>query len=72
MEAINKYIKKNAKRFESEFFEFLRIPSVSTVPAHAKDMQKAAEWLAGLLAKIGFKPELVKTDRHPLIYAETP
>ena len=33
-------------RLES-YLEFLRIPSISALPAHAGDMQRAAQWIAG-------------------------
>ena len=31
-------------RLES-YFEFLRIPSISTLPEHAPDIRRAAEWI---------------------------
>ena len=70
--SINKYINDNAQRFENELFDWLRIPSISAIPAHAGDMQKAAEWIVDRLSQMGLKPELIKTKRHPLVYAETP
>src|SRR6266850_144344 len=46
--------------------DFLRIPSVSTKPEHAQDLQRCAQWLAGKLreAKLDVKvePTLRKTD----------
>ena len=71
-ELITKYIDDNAQRFESEYFDWLRIPSISTDPAYADDVEKAALWIADRLTQIGLKPELIKTKRHPLVYAETP
>ena len=71
-ESIDQYITDNAQRFESEFFDWLRIPSVSTIPAHAGDVRKAAEWIADRLSQMGLAPELIETKRHPLVYAETP
>jgi len=70
--AIDKYIEDNALRFEAEFFDWLRIPSISTIPAHAGDVKKAAEWIADRLSQMGLQPELIETRRHPLVYAETP
>ncbi len=71
-DAINRYIDDNAKRFEAEFFDWLRIPSISTVASYAGDVKKAAEWAANRLTQMGLKPELIETKRHPLVYAETP
>ena len=51
--------------------EFMRIPSISTLPKHAADMQRAAEWLADTLAGIGLQNvDLVATSRHPVVYAD--
>ena len=44
------------------------IPSVSTEPAHAADVRRAADWVAGRLAAIGVPTvELVDTARHPVV-----
>jgi acetylornithine deacetylase/succinyl-diaminopimelate desuccinylase-like protein len=50
-------------------FELIRIPSVSTDPAHAADCQRAAEWLAKELAGLGFEASLRPTKRHPMVVA---
>ncbi len=50
--------------------EFIRHPSVSADPAFADGMRGAREFVAGLLASLGFKVEVVKTDLHPIILAE--
>jgi acetylornithine deacetylase/succinyl-diaminopimelate desuccinylase-like protein len=48
-------------------FELLRIPSISTDPAHAADVRRAAEWLRDDLAEIGFSAELHDTPGHPMV-----
>lgn len=51
--------------------EFLRIPSVSTDPARAADVARAADWLAERLRAAGATTvELHRTARHPIVYAE--
>ena len=50
-------------------FELIRIPSMSTDPAHAADCQRAAEWLAKELAGLGFEASLRPTKRHPMVVA---
>jgi acetylornithine deacetylase/succinyl-diaminopimelate desuccinylase-like protein len=52
--------------------EFLRFPSVSTKPLHAKDMRACAEWLCALLARGGFKSEVAETGGHPAVLAHGP
>lgn len=50
-------------------FAFLRIPSISTDPAYAAECRKAAEWLKGDLAAMGFAASLRETGGHPVVLA---
>ncbi len=58
------------KRHLDDLFELLSIPSVSADPAHAADVQRAAEWLRAKLEALGFTVEVVPTAGHPIVYAE--
>jgi acetylornithine deacetylase/succinyl-diaminopimelate desuccinylase-like protein len=54
-----------------KFKEFLRIPSVSTDPAHQADVRRAAEWVRAELQAAGFADaRLIEGDGHPLVAAE--
>ncbi|TGD99021.1 M20/M25/M40 family metallo-hydrolase [Methylobacterium nonmethylotrophicum] len=53
-------------------FAFLRIPSISTDPAYAAECRKAAEWLKGDLAAMGFEASLRETGGHPVVLAHYP
>lgn len=54
-----------------ELIEFLRIPSVSTLPAHKADVQRAAEWVAAYLRRAGLDHVAVlPTTGHPLVVAD--
>ncbi len=69
-QALN-YARQHRERFLEEFKEFLRIPSISTDDAHLQDMQRAAEWVAAQLRRIGFeRVEIYPTARHPIVYGE--
>ena len=58
------------QRLES-YFELLRIPSVSTLPEHAPDMRRAAEWIAAEMRRIGLdNVEVARTPGHPIVYAD--
>ena len=48
----------------------LRIPSISTDPAHAGDVDKAADWLVAELGALGFAARKDKTAGHPMVVAE--
>src|SRR5208283_321177 len=65
------YARDNQQRFLNELKDLLRIPSVSTDPDRKDDVRKAAEKVAGELKRIGFENvEIIKTDGHPLVYAD--
>jgi len=53
-------------------FALLRIPSISTDPAFAKDVRRAAEWLVADLGSIGFEAALRETPGHPMVVAHHP
>ena len=65
------YERANRERYLAELQEWLRIPSVSTLPEHAQDVRRAAEWAAAKLRQMGFSiVRIDETPRHPLVYAE--
>lgn len=52
-------------------FEFLRIPSISALPAHRGDVRRAAEFLAADLTKMGMESvRLIEGNGHPIVYAD--
>ena len=60
-------------RLLHELMEFLRIPSVSTLPAHNNDCRAAAEWVAGELRRLGCRAvELLADDAHPIVWGVGP
>ncbi|MDB5562071.1 MAG: dapE1 [Hyphomicrobiales bacterium] len=50
-------------------FELIRIPSISTDPAHSSDCIKAAEWLTDELLDLGFEASVRPTGGHPMVVA---
>jgi acetylornithine deacetylase/succinyl-diaminopimelate desuccinylase-like protein len=66
------YARENAARFRAQLVELLRIPSISTLPDHAADVERAAEWLIADLRRIGMtRAEIFRADGYlPLVYAE--
>src|SRR5437879_9538216 len=63
--------KNNQQRFLNELKNLLRIPSVSTLPQHKDDVQRAAQFLADELKRIGMEHvEIIATAGHPLVYCD--
>ncbi|MFZ0638676.1 MAG: dipeptidase [Candidatus Acidiferrales bacterium] len=69
MDAVLKILADNEKLYLRELAEFVGIPSVSTDPAHAADVRRAAEWVAQRLRKAGpIEVETWETPRHPAVF----
>jgi len=55
----------------ADYLAFLRIPSISGIPAHAGDCARAASWLADHLRAVGMEHvEVAPTGGHPIVYAD--
>jgi len=66
------FIEGNRDKHLEELCDFLRIPSVSAKSEHKPDIERAAKWVADSLRAAGFrKIEIVPTNLHPLVYAES-
>jgi acetylornithine deacetylase/succinyl-diaminopimelate desuccinylase-like protein len=65
------YASEHRTDFLSQYKDLLRIPSVSTLPEHAADMHRAAEWIVSEFKGLGFAPvQIMPTGGHPIVYAE--
>lgn len=65
------YITEHENAFLEDLKGWLRIPSISTLPEHTDDMQRAANYAVAQLQHIGFdNTGLIQTQGHPLVYAE--
>ncbi len=61
------------ERLLRELTEFLRIPSISTLPAHDADCRRAAEWVARDLRRLGCRDvQLLGSDTHPVVWGVGP
>jgi acetylornithine deacetylase/succinyl-diaminopimelate desuccinylase-like protein len=70
--ALSSYVERERQRLLDDLCAWLRIPSVSTLPEHAGDCRRAAEWLRERLDRLGFATELIATERHPILWAVGP
>jgi acetylornithine deacetylase/succinyl-diaminopimelate desuccinylase-like protein len=69
--ATEAFVERHKDRLLEELKEFLRIPSISTLPDHAADVRRAAEYVAASLRFAGLEHvEILPTAGHPLVYAD--
>ena len=71
MSAIDSYIQQHRPRLLDELKELIRIPSISTLPEHKSDVERAAQFVAESLRRAGLENvEIIPTAGHPLVYAD--
>lgn len=71
MSDIEAYLEATKDARLESYKAFLRIPSISAIPAHAGDCRAAAEWLADALTTAGLEHvEVSETTGHPVVYAD--
>jgi acetylornithine deacetylase/succinyl-diaminopimelate desuccinylase-like protein len=69
--ATDAFVTEHRGRFLSELKDFVRIPSISTLPEHVPDIQRAANFVADSLRRAGIENvEIIPTAKHPLVYGD--
>jgi len=69
--ATDAFVRESQDRFLEELKTFLRIPSISTLPEHRGDIDRAAGFVADSLRAVGLENvEVIPTGKHPLVYAD--
>jgi acetylornithine deacetylase/succinyl-diaminopimelate desuccinylase-like protein len=65
------YLDANRGRRMASYEAFLRIPSISALPAHAGDCRRAAAFIADELRAMGVEHvEVSPTEGHPVVYGD--
>jgi len=65
------YLAGARDRHLGELFDYLRIPSISTLPQHVGDIRSCAEWVRAHLEQIGLHDvRLIETPGNPIAYGE--
>ena len=73
MERVTQFVEANSSAFLSQWFEALKIPSVSAQKEHKADMLRMVNWLVSFFKnKLGMVTRVIETDGNPLVYAESP
>ncbi|MDZ4164579.1 MAG: dipeptidase [Smithellaceae bacterium] len=71
MGAWETYLGEHKERFLKELMDFLRIPSISALPAHSGDVQRAAQWVEARLKRAGVESlRIMPTGGHPVVYGD--
>jgi acetylornithine deacetylase/succinyl-diaminopimelate desuccinylase-like protein len=70
-QAIDHFVSQHRDRLLEELKDFIRIPSVSTLPEHKSDVETAARFVADSLRRAGIENvEVISTAGHPLVYGD--
>src|SRR6202165_2012857 len=70
-QATDTFVEQNKTRLLLELMDFLRIPSISTLPEHKPDVQRAANFVADSLKRAGLENvEIILTGGTPLFYGD--
>lgn len=65
------YAHSQSDTFVDGFYEFLKIPSISTDPKFKADIERCADWVVDEMVRIGFnKCRKIPTDGQPVVYGE--
>jgi acetylornithine deacetylase/succinyl-diaminopimelate desuccinylase-like protein len=71
LDAALSYAHDRREHYLGALIDLLRIPSISTLPEHAPDMERAAHWLADYLRRAGLATvEVMPTGGPPVVYAD--
>lgn len=71
MDNVVDFVNVNRDRYVEELKQYLAIPSVSALPAHAADVRRCAEWTRDELQRVGLQnAKLIETPGNPVVYAD--
>ncbi|MGR3758336.1 MAG: M20/M25/M40 family metallo-hydrolase [Tranquillimonas sp.] len=67
LDAVLSHIDSDLENATDRLMRLLRIPSISTDPAHAADCDRAADWLVDELRGLGLRADKRPTAGHPMV-----
>ena len=71
MSSWQQYLSDHRQQFTDELLDFLRIPSISSLPEHAGAVQAAGEWVARRMQVAGIENvRVLPTGGHPVVYGD--
>ena len=72
MRDIDDFLVQNRPSFEDDLCRLLRIPSISTDSDYRQAVREAGQFVHEHCSEIGLESELIETDGHPIVFAESP
>jgi acetylornithine deacetylase/succinyl-diaminopimelate desuccinylase-like protein len=70
--ALAQFAERVRPEYESALRELVEIPTVSSDPAHARDIARGAQVAAGLIRRAGGRARVLRTPGHPVVLGEIP
>jgi acetylornithine deacetylase/succinyl-diaminopimelate desuccinylase-like protein len=71
MTRLEGYFQSHRERHLSDYFDFIRIPSISATRDHRDDVRRAAEWVADRCRRSGLEHvQILETGGHPVVTAD--
>jgi acetylornithine deacetylase/succinyl-diaminopimelate desuccinylase-like protein len=71
MPSWDSYLQERQGRYIDELMEFLRIPSISALPGHTADVQRAAQWVEARMRSARVESvRILPTGGHPVVYGD--
>jgi acetylornithine deacetylase/succinyl-diaminopimelate desuccinylase-like protein len=69
LKTYEKYIDDNTDIHLQEFFELVAMPSISSIPSHKPEVERAAAWIVSKLKAIGMTTaQAMSTNGSPVVY----
>jgi len=62
----------SSDRHLEELTQWLRIPSISSDSSRQGEVRAAADWVSEKFRSAGLEVELIPTQGHPMVLAQTP
>ncbi|HJL70402.1 MAG TPA: hypothetical protein QGI30_05980, partial [Anaerolineales bacterium] len=71
IQATTDFIRAHQEQALQSVIDLCSIPSISTLPDHKPDMERAAAWVADRMRAVGLKAvRVMPTGGHPVVYGE--
>ena len=70
-EKVLAHLDANRDQHVDQLCDFLRIPSISSESAHREDVRRACTFVETALRALDLEVEVIETDGHPLVYAQS-